>query len=178
MTALLTIGRRSVWEAIDQWPALNGVFRAKYRGDAPPDNGTPIEAFTLRDAPTSQNELPAIAIAPATSEFDWILNQMGQNTYALAITIWTDGWTWPESERLWEETARAIFQSRPSPDSRVTYVSRPVSEGGTGHYPTLLGSRFTRMRIGTADNEEQRPKVLAHTFGVSLKLNLQAITGI
>lgn len=173
--SLLTIGRRAVWEAIDNWPELQGKFRAKYRGELPGEF-TPTEAFTLRDAPTSQNELPAISIAPATGEMDWILNAMGQEQYALAITIWTPGWEWSLSEWLWAETVKAIFRCRPAEaTSRKTYVSRPVNEGGTGHYPTLLGSRFTRTRIGSADNETDKPKVLAHTFGVSLKLNLQLV---
>ena len=33
--SLLTIGRRAVWEAIDNWPALDGQFRIESGTDKP-----------------------------------------------------------------------------------------------------------------------------------------------
>lgn len=173
----LTIGRRAVWEAIDQWPALQSAFRSKYRGELPDAGFRPLEPLSLRDGPTAPAELPAIAIAPATNDTEWLWGQMGSCDYALAVTIYTPGWEWTLAEWLWEQCVLAICRSKPSATSHKTYISRPLNEGGTGHHPTILPSRFTRTRLQTrADNEEDRPKILAHTFGVGLKLNLQLIT--
>ena len=159
--------------ALDMGALIAG---AKYRGELPGESYKPVERFTLADAPSATTELPAIAIAPATNELEWLLNQLGQNEYALAVTIWTPGWEWSLSEWLWEETIRAIAFSKPETESIKTYVTRPVAEGGTGHHPKFLGNRFTRTRLPTdADNERDRPKILANTFGVSLKLNMQLV---
>ena len=111
---LLTVGRRAVWEAIDNWPALQDVFRAKYRGEAHTEGYNPPEALSLRDAPSSVNELPAINVSPATNEFSWLWTQFGQNEYALAVTIWTPGWEWSLSEWLWEQCIKAVMQSKPA----------------------------------------------------------------
>lgn len=175
MTALLTIGRRAVWEAIDTYPQLEGRFRLKLRGEADGDVYSQREALSLPDAPTALSQLPAIQVAPATSELEWINNQLQQSEFAVAITIWTAGWGWSLSEELWEHTYGAVMLNKPPDSPRATYLSRPVTQGGTGHYPRVLPSRFSRLRLGTADNEADRPKVLNHTFGVALKLNIQGV---
>lgn len=174
--SILTVGRRAVWQAIDNWPALQDVFKAKFRGEGDmPRSFLPGERVNLEDGPTSQNQLPAISILPATLETEWILNQLQQNSYGLAVILWTDGWGVTQSEYLWQQVIEAIFKCKPPGSPRATYVNRTVDEGGTGHNPQLMGGRMQRGRIGTQPDDNERHKTLIHTFGIGLKLNMQAI---
>ncbi len=126
----LTQARRSVWDAIDHWPALDKVFRQKYRFESKPQEGRPAEASHRPESPTSIADLPAIAIMPSAVTPKWATNLQKDHPYSLDIVYWTSGAIRRhEREVLLDELIKVIYQSRPEVEPRHRHVP---SKRGTG----------------------------------------------
>lgn len=149
---LLTKARQAVWRALDDWPALRGVFKRTWRFED-------VAAIEIEPTP-SMGELPAIAIFPADSNAaDWVVNQSRLVPYRLQVTLWTRQGSLLAGERLWEEITRALFQSGP--------------EGGPGHVFAGVGRNdvelggLTVNRGRLADNG---PACLIWRWTIELKI--------
>lgn len=105
-TPLLTAARQGLWNAIENWPSLAGVFKRSYRCE---DKG---QTQGLVPEPTSTMDLPAIAIYPASGDSPWITNAQQELTYALTLSIWTETWSLLAIERLYEQIVIAIQRSK------------------------------------------------------------------
>jgi hypothetical protein len=127
---ILTAARRSVWSAIENWPALEGTLKRVWKFE---DTG----AMQLEPIPTI-GDLPALAIYPSEpSRSDWYLNQSQRIPYTLNAQLWTRHWSLLAGERIWEEIAQALFQSAPM--GQPPYVLL-----GTGYNGVDLGPLSAR----------------------------------
>ena len=165
MSSRLTLARRSVWDAIDNWPALENTFRRKYRFES---TGSTGEATHRPDAPTCMADLPAIAIVPSAVFPQWATNLQKDHPYALDIFYWTPGRHVDKSEEIWDEIVKAIYQSKPTDNlPEDTYL-----KGGTG-YSSPVGegpSKMTFEKIGRDGG--QQFDVTQHQFQLVLRMKI------
>lgn len=134
---LLTRARRSVWSAIENWAALEGAFRRVWKFE---DNGALPETIE-----PSIGDLPALAIYPSLpGPSEWVLNQSRRLLYPLEARLWTRHWNLLAGEALWEEIAKALFQSAPL--GQPTYLF--LGTGTTGVALGPLAARRERLGPG------------------------------
>ncbi|MCY2966296.1 MAG: hypothetical protein NT069_22130 [Planctomycetota bacterium] len=161
---ILTAARRSLWDAIENWPALKvnpadsgaSVFKQKFRFDDTFDVFSKFEPGI--------GEIPAISITPMQVLPGWIANQMMLWPTAYQITIWTTDWNVSIPERIVQDVFNALFQSAPA-GSTVPYV-----KAATGYYPLPIGPiQFIPTKIGAKGPTQ----FLAITtkFNVTLRAN-------
>jgi len=131
-TALLTVARRAVWAAIDNWPALKTAFKRKYKLEGPGSSEPPGLIPSI-------GELPSIGVYPAPSESPWALNKAMALRYSLQIEFWTPHWDILTFEYLWEEITKALFQS--AADDSPPYIEDAVGQMVTlGPFTTEIGN--------------------------------------
>lgn len=131
-TPLLTVARQAVWAAIDNSPALATSFRRKYKLEGPGSQEPPNLLPSIGD-------LPSIAVLPAPSESPWALNKAMALRYSLQIEFWTPHWDVLTFEYLWEEIAKALFQSKAN--GRPPYIEDAVGQCVTlGPFTTEIGT--------------------------------------
>jgi len=154
--AILTTARQAVWNAIDNWPALDGVFREKLRFEP---NATGKLSGMDFEEPSGAN-FPGIGIFPSVVNPVWLGNQVQFRPYSLTITIWTQGWnSIKQSEQLWEDVLNAIYKCK-LPDDSDTYIGAATNAGPYG----FGNSRWTKV---TMKNEQ---RAIAHSFDLVLKI--------
>lgn len=105
-TPILTKIRNAVWDSLDNWPALSGVFTTKYASNAQ------VEAFELKGV--VQADLPAVAIRWAEFEPTWRVNQ--NQTWPVGFTI----------ESYW------CLGSLSTVERRVQEIQEAIGSSGTG----------------------------------------------
>lgn len=161
----LTLARRSIWQALDNWTRE--------------DNGEPFNfGFKFdfeREIPSQEDIVPAFSQLPALSIFptqvspDWYKHQMQQWPYSLDFALWVYGWGLPYVERTFEQIIRAIYQGT-SPESN----GMPIVKKVTGYYPMEVSTlQLTKGKLG--DNETGGTKVIIATWNVILRLNFNPL---
>ena len=162
---ILTAARRSLWDAINAWPALKrdpadvvaSFFAKRITLDDDSDAMSTIEPAI--------GELPAITILPARVSPMWWLNQTQKFPMIFQVKIWLNDWKIPVAERVAEDVWNAIWRATP-PGSTVTYV-----KAATGYYPVMVSPidiRPARLGEERAGTTSQRPKITAVSFQVTL----------
>lgn len=131
---LLTTLRRSVWQAINEWPALQDVFRRKNDFDNGQAAGMPAAA------PVAICDLPAIEIFPTTLNPEWETNRAKRMPYVLQCNVRTA--ILSEAEWILPQVWAAIHRSAPE-GSAVPYVKTAGSL-----YPRDSGWTFQLSAIG------------------------------
>jgi len=163
----LTQARRSVWDAIDHWPALDKVFRQKYRFESKPQEGRPAEASHRPESPTSIADLPAIAIMPSAVTPKWATNLQKDHPYSLDIVYWTPGRFVDTSEALWDELIKAIYQSRPEGNLDIdTYLKE-----GTG-YAIPVGEGPSKISFVKLGRDKDKVDATQHIFQLVLRMKI------
>lgn len=158
-TGVLTKARRAVWDAIDHWAELEGVFRRTWRFEESGPN-------PLGLTPT-MGDLPALALFPAESPpSEWLLNQVQVFPYTLEARLWTGRWSLPAGEWLWEEIVRAIYQAAPPGASTYLFA-------GTGHHDVLLGP----VQVRAVSLEEGGPLCCLWQWRIGLKIRWNPAVG-
>lgn len=158
MDAMLTRARRSVWEALDHWPALEGVFKKTWRFE---DGGAPAV-----DPVPSFGDLPALALEPAPAHpMEWTAHQFQQIVYRVEAILWTRHWSLPEGERLWEEIVKAVHQS--APVGGLPYIATGTGQGGVELGPL----KVERRRL-----ERDGPPCVRWTWTMGLMVRWNPIT--
>lgn len=153
----ITDARQAVWNAIDNWPALNGAFRRKVRFE-PSQAGQQFMSPAV-DSP-ALGDFPSISIAPSAIVPAWIGNQTQFHPLSLTIQILTSGWdSVPKSEELWSEVIQAVYHSRPTPEAD-TYIGTATGRGPYG----FGNSRWTRTQF------QNGQKAWSHSFDLVLKI--------
>ena len=141
MTNPLTLARQSLWDSIDNWPALADTFQKKARNDED------FASLDLdKDTPEKDN-LPAIAIWTATEKPVWFENTNQKLYNAYDVRVWTPGWKLEASEEIAYELRRAFYQSHPVGDAR-TYITTATCHS----FPVITWS-FTKIRGGNARSQ-------------------------
>jgi len=136
VTNKLTTVRQSLWDAIDNWPALATTFQKKAKNDEE------LPSLDLdKDAP-EQDCCPAIAIWPQTEDPRWFENANQLVTATYEIRVWTNGWILEPSEEIAWEIRNAIFRSKPT-GGTDTYIKTETCFG----FPTIRWS-FSKVRGG------------------------------
>lgn len=164
MSSRLTTARQSVWDAIDNWPALATTFKKKFRFESTQLRAESVEATHRPDGPTSQADLPAIAIFPSAVFPKWATNLQKDHPYSLDIIYWTPGKHVDKSEEIWDELIKAIYQSKPEENAAIdTYI-----KGGTGYaIPVGEGpSKISFVKLG----KEQKVDATQHQFTLVLRM--------
>lgn len=172
MSSRLTTARQSVWSAIDNWAGLDGVFRKKFRFESANTAGAP-EAAHRPDAPTSQTDLPAIAIMPGAVTPQWATNLQADHPYTLVIRYWTAGRHVDKSEEIWDQIIQAVHRAKPDGNLDIdTYVKE-----GTGYaVPAGYGpSRMSFVKLGNQGN--QQFDATLHEFTLVLRMKINPRTG-
>ena len=154
--AVLTDARNAVWNAIDNWTALQNTFRQKIRFER--SAGSKL-MLANTDEPTGV-DFPAIAVAPSVVNPIWLGNQVQFRPLSLTISIWTAGWdSLPQNEEIWGNVLDAIYKCKPV-GGGDTYIG-----AATAHGPYGFGnSRWQRI---TFANQQ---KAWRHDFDVVLKI--------
>ena len=129
-TAALTLMRRSLWDAVDNWPAFADVFKQKWRFED-------VGAMGVKRPQPSQGKLPAFGIFPATANSDWVTNQEQEIVYAVNLSIFTDRVDVLRGELLWQEMVRCIWQSAPAGTTQ-SYVLAACHDILTAAGPTVI----------------------------------------
>lgn len=174
---LLTDARRSVWTAIDNWPALDGAFKRKYRFDKSQESASPPQPRSSVDRPQSVQDFPALSIKPGRIKPEWMTNQTRKHPYLLECGIWTVGWdSVAENEGLWEDIVDAIFNYT-ADGQTITEVQR--QSGQRPSQPSPGSFNFGRMADRTVRATERTEGIpfLLHTFGIQLNIAYQPIQG-
>lgn len=165
-TGRLTKARRSVWDAIENWPALADLFQAKFRFESKIQDGRLVEPAHRPDAPTSPSELPAIAIMPSAVTPKWATNLQKDHPYALDIVYWTPGRCVDLSESIWDELIKAFYQSKPPGNLDIdTYIKE-----GTGYaIPVGEGpSKISFVKLG----RDGKVEATQHIFQLVLRMKI------
>lgn len=123
---LLTTARNAAWDALDNWPSLQGteespVFRRKYKTAAD------FAELQLRDP--AVHELPAIALYWGEIRPEWRNNRMQEWPLTLRYTMWFPGDRHGYVERVAVDTFDAIYKATRPDDSM------PCIERTTGYPP-------------------------------------------
>jgi hypothetical protein len=130
----LTAARNSLWQAIDNWPDLVGVFAQTFRWN---------EAVDFQTDEPSPSDFPSLSIRPTTLKPEWFNNDTQQCSLLVNVRLWTQDWTLPEPERRIEQVLDAIYRCVP-PDQKQTYVQL-----ATGFDPIPLQNiTFARAKAG------------------------------
>lgn len=103
-TPHLTAMRQSLWDAIENWPAFDGVWKQVWKFES-------VGAMREQDLVPSRGRLPAVAIVPASAESGWVTNQEQAINYAVEIVIYTDRVDIRRGELLWQEMVRCLWQT-------------------------------------------------------------------
>lgn len=127
-TPHLTAMRQSLWDAIENWPAFNDVFKQMWKFES-------VGAMREQDITPSRGKLPALAIVPSSGESGWVTNQEQEITYSVEIVIYTDRIDVRRGELLWQEMVRCFWQSAPSGTTR-TYIAAATNDVMTASGPT------------------------------------------
>lgn len=142
MSDVLTPMRESLWNAIDNWHELQGAFKRRFRfDDEKPDRG---------DVGPGPNDLPAIAVFPASVDPEWMTHVDSKWLVAYSVQLWTKGWHLPTAEQLSEKVVRALFQCNDpaSPGGALTYIRQ-----ATGFPPTWPLPRWTFQRTAVEESD-------------------------
>ncbi len=170
MSSRLTTARKSVWQAIDNWPALATTFRKKYRFESQLRAESP-EAAHRPDGPSSHADLPAISIMPGGATPRWATNLQQDHPYTLVVRYWTAGKHVDKSEEIWDEIIKAVHRAKPEGNLDIdTYVKE-----GTGYaIPAGYGpSRMSFVKLG----ENQKFDATLHEFTIVLRMKINPRTG-
>lgn len=151
---ILTLARRSLWDAIDNFEDLDGVFRSKWKYEN--DIGHYFEKYDK----AGMGDFPSIGIMPMSVQPDWVLNEMMEFSDAYTIDIRAQKLT--TCERLVELAWKAIYQAAPVASPTVSYV-----RAATGYLPKTLGP-IQRTPIGMGPNGLIR--VWQFQLGIGLRL--------
>lgn len=163
MSNILAAGRRALWDAVNNWPPLQGKFKSKFAYER--DNAIAgVHPKPWREAPTSPIECPAIAFFGTSVPANWITNKTQDLEYTISTALWVSEPYADEIENLWHEVCLAAFQSHAADDS-VPFVKR-----ATGRYPKIEAARITtaRFALTPSPQDENRAKVLQLTGGFTL----------
>lgn len=136
MSNPLTDARNAVWDAIDNWPALQGIFEKKVRNEGE------LEMLDLDQDIPEITDLPVIAIWPPQDSARWFQFQNQLITIPLEIRVWTDGWNSATSEQVFWDLRDAIHQSHPDG------VALPYIKAATCYQPKVLQWSFRKVRLG------------------------------
>jgi hypothetical protein len=136
--ARLTLARRALWDAIDNWPALNVGGRSpilrKFKFEDEGDGN-------VEDVP-SYEEMPAVSIWPQTVSIERNTNRQHLHNAPLTIHIWIPDWKLPRAEAMLEDIIDAVYRSGPD---TVTAPLNTYIKNATGQNPWGDGS-FTMNR--------------------------------
>lgn len=129
--SILTDARRAIWDSIDKWPGLDGVFKLKLSFDS-----TRLEGPHRPQVPSGVADMPAIAVFPVRVVPKWVTNNTQDHPYVLRISYWTADTLIDKNEAIWDELIKAIYQAHPDPKyPRKTYlkdatgISMPIGVG-------------------------------------------------
>lgn len=139
---ILTTARNSLWDAIENWPALEGVFKRQYKFDG--DDSPEVNP--------NASQLPAIMIYPDPGFARMVLNRAHEQDYKLLVMTFTSTWNLIKPDEYWQEIVKAAWKS--DGDTGTPYVKL-----ATGFYPrnnftvdfdriTLDGRKATLTTIG------------------------------
>lgn len=155
--AILTLGRRAVWDAIRNATALQDGGKSVFKRQFDFDDETPLIQQDAIEDDLSLGDLPALAIWNSDIVMAWNRNtdQEWQNT--LLITLWTRDHTLPVAEDWAEKLIVAIHETTPpgTTDATATYVKQasghhPIGEGNVSFTPVALGGERTIKAVRTA----------------------------
>lgn len=118
-----TTARESVWNAINNWPALTGKFARKKDYVTLARNIENATSVSLAD-------LSAIEILPGNTQIAWDTNRMEKVDYVLNVGIM--GLALPTIEQLATDVWDAIYNAKP-PGGAMSYVRT-----ATGYNPMNL----------------------------------------
>lgn len=137
---ILTTLRLSVWQAIDNWPALSGVFNRKNRFDDDAAMLAAAQAVAIGD-------LPAIELFPVQISPEWKTHRMKRVPYVLQCLVHTARLS--EAEWLLPTIWEAIHRATPDGEM-VPYVKAGGSlyprDNGWSIEPGTLG-RDTKIPV-------------------------------
>lgn len=108
----------SLWDAIDNWPYFDGVFKRTYRfndDDSPEINPKIVQ-------------LPALAIFPDPAASKMVLNKSYEHGFKLVLMYFTPTWNLQNPLTYWEELHKAAWQSDGGGGT-------PYVKNVTGYYP-------------------------------------------
>lgn len=114
--AKLTQLRQAVWDSIDNYEQLRGVFLKKFRHED-------LHALATPDPKPGIGQLPSIEVRAATAGTAWSDNLQQTIAYTVNLIIYTPHLDYRIAERIWELIIRSIWQSKPEGESR-TYLAR------------------------------------------------------
>lgn len=140
----LTLARNAIWDAIDNWPELDGTFNKKFR-------------FRQGDKSLNRTvgfgDLNAIAIwtDSFSEEYAFSIETKWPVTYR--ISVWTRDWELDMAEDIVTKISRALWKSKPVGDP-VSYLQRACG----GLTPQLKVSDFRRIRLGQSDMTDQQQR--------------------
>jgi hypothetical protein len=159
--AILTDARNGIWNAIENWAPLSGVFRRKFKfekaGDVPAGLVLPMPG-----------DCPAISIFPIASPDGWQTNQTRKTMYTLQVSIFTANLTLPAGEALWEEVVRGIYQSRPGPTQDFYWAA-------SGKVATFTIPQIVPVPVKAGDGEGG-PDLMRWDFPVAMQINWNPMT--
>lgn len=136
MSNPLTDARNSLWDAVNNWPALTGQFKEKFRVDD--------SSQSMSDITPSDGQMPTLVILGTGIKPDWETNEMQAWHIVYALTIFTP-LDQPLAEQLVWEVIRAVWQSH-AEDDPVPYVKR-----ATGYWPEQTGQiQWKTGQVGTS----------------------------
>ena len=162
--SLFTETRLALWRSVDGWPALADRLRQTVRFFDPKDPNEVEHGFQRdlpgEDGPTCIHRMPCLAMSPATHVTAAHSNQTAYLPYTVRLQIWTDGWTYDESELLWNEWINAINLAKPV-EPGLTYLKLL----GLQRY-TLEAVTWQRVFLGTG----RKVPAVQLTGGVTLHL--------
>jgi hypothetical protein len=161
MASKLTLARRAVWDAIDNWQPLASTFRQKYRYEKSPTPGSPLEPPNKATEPTVYADLPAIAIIPSLVQPRPETLQTNRYPYTLRVMVWTHDWTLEQPEQIWQDVRNAVFNSA-NADTGLNYIKAATGSYATGFNPV----RWQMARIG----EDNKTKCVYQEWAVTLRI--------
>lgn len=130
--AMLTDARESLWDAIDNWPAVQALGLRQFRNEK--------KFGVVGMAPTGLGDLPAISILPSSVKPEWATNRAMSFEYVLDVRIYTN--YLDEAEDAVEKIWQALYQCRPDGET-ASYVKL-----ATGYNPKQLAISIEPVAIG------------------------------
>lgn len=129
-TAYLTQMRQALWNAIDNYTHLEGVFKRQYRAEGK-------EALKMADLVPGMKDMPAIGIQPSSGNNPWDTNSMTRLSYVCEVWIWTPHWDLLMGEKLIELLIRAFHQATPAGTTQP-YVDAAANPWSVGQFSRIL----------------------------------------
>lgn len=146
MTTPMTLMRTAVWDAINNWAALQSSgttpINRKFRFDNANDG--------IDDIRPAYTDMTALSVWPGRVTPDAWVNRQHRYRIPYEVHVWTKDWLLTTAEQAINDVMNAVYKSGPD---IITAPTATYVRNATGHHPVNNGP-YTMQRVFVNDTQQ------------------------